>query len=66
MNNNTNNHWKWGLFYFNTKDKRIFVEKRNPNYGITLNFAQPKAYLALIIAIMFFAFITYMITKKAS
>lgn len=58
--------WKWGLFYYNKEDLRIVVEKPNPNHGITLNFANPKAYLALFFAVLFFGFIIYMITKKAS
>lgn len=62
----TPKNWKWGIFYFNKKDKRIFVDKPNPNLGTTLNFAHPKSYLVLLIAILFFGFIVFMITKKAS
>jgi uncharacterized membrane protein len=66
MQNTSQKNWKWGLFYYNKEDQRVFVEKPNPNYGITLNFAHPKAYLALFLAVLFFGFIIYMITKKAS
>lgn len=38
--------WK-GPFYFNKKDYRILVPKRNPLMGWTLNFASPYAYVAL-------------------
>ncbi|WP_333600077.1 hypothetical protein [Flavobacterium sp.] len=58
------NNWKLGgLFYYNKKDKRVFIEKRNPDYGVTLNFANPKAFLALLLGALFFGFIVYMITK---
>ena len=49
-------HWKLGLFYFNVKDKRVFVPKRVRFLGWTLNFAHTASYF--IIAIIF-AFIFY-------
>lgn len=45
MTNNPEN-WK-GPFYFNKKDYRILVQKRNPAMGWTLNFASPYAYISL-------------------
>jgi len=60
------NNWKWKMFYCNKKDKRIFIDKPNTNFGTTLNFANPKSYLVLVIALLFFGFILFMITKKAS
>ena len=57
-------NWKFGGFYYNKKDKRVFVEKRNPMYGITLNFANPKAYLYFLVFASFFGFIIYMIENK--
>jgi len=35
------NNWKWGMFYFNKKDKRIFPPKRISMAGWTVNFANP-------------------------
>jgi uncharacterized membrane protein len=58
------NNWKWGSLYFNKNDKRIFIEKPDPAYGFTLNFANPKSYLVILIATLFFGFIVYMITKN--
>ena len=58
------NHWKFGFFYFNPNDKRIFVPKRIESMGITLNFANPKAYFALLIMIAFFGFIIFRIENK--
>lgn len=55
------NNWKFGLFYYNLEDKRIIVDKKNPNYGSTLNFAQPKSYLFLFGTVCFFGFVTFMI-----
>ncbi len=58
-------YWKCkGLFYFNKDDKRIIVDKPNPNYGTTLNFANKKAYLFLIGMFCFFGFVAFMITKS--
>jgi uncharacterized membrane protein len=57
-------NWKLGIFYFNKNDKRVFIDKRNPNYGTTLNFGNPKAYPALLLALLFFGFIVSMITMK--
>jgi hypothetical protein len=33
------NNWKWGLFYYNKEDKRIFPPKKKPALGVTVNFA---------------------------
>lgn len=41
-------NYKWKMFYFNPADERLIVPKPNPNMGITLNFAKPKAYLILL------------------
>jgi uncharacterized membrane protein len=38
-------YYKWGLFYFNREDQRIFVPKVNRLMGWTLNFARPEAYI---------------------
>lgn len=56
-------YWKCkGLFYYNKEDKRLIVDKPNPNYGTTLNFAHKKAYLFLIGMFCFFGFVIIMIT----
>ena len=57
-------NWKLGQFYFNKEDNRVFVPKRNPAYGITPNFANPKTYLVLLICCLFFGFILFMINKN--
>jgi uncharacterized membrane protein len=51
-------HYKWGIFYYNKDDKRIFPPKRNPNLGWTINFANPYSFLAfvaLLVAVYFFS-----------
>lgn len=63
---NDPNNWKLKYFYFNKKDKRIFVDKLKPEYGITINFSNPKSFLVIIMSFLFFGFILYMINKKAS
>jgi uncharacterized membrane protein len=40
-------HYKWGIFYFNPKDTRVIVPKRNPWMGWTLNFANLWSYVIL-------------------
>lgn len=57
-------YWKLGLFYYNQEDKRLLVDKRNPNYGATLNFAHKKSYWFLLMILSFFGFIVYMITRN--
>lgn len=32
---NSSKYWKWGIFYYNPDDKRIFPAKRNPILGWT-------------------------------
>lgn len=46
-------NYKWGIFYFNPKDKRIIVPKRLKAMGWTLNFANFRAYVILILIISF-------------
>ena len=41
-------YWKWGLFYFNKNDKRIFPPKRIKAMGFTTNFANPISMIALV------------------
>jgi uncharacterized membrane protein len=46
--------WKWGMFYYNPLDKRIFLPKRT-GLGLTLNFAHPVSTVimcALILTII--------------
>lgn len=45
-------NWKWGILYFNKKDYRIIVPKRNPGLGWTFNFAHPAGYIFLILILL--------------
>jgi len=47
MRNDPENY-KWGIFYFNPKDPRIILPKRNIGMGWTLNFANPYSYLVIL------------------
>ncbi len=40
-------NYKFTIFYFNPKDNRVIVPKRNRFFGWTLNFASIYAYLIL-------------------
>ena len=44
-------NWKFGIFYFNKKDKRIFPPKRKAQFGWTVNFANPLSIIAIIVII---------------
>ena len=41
-------NWKFGIFYFNKKDERIVLPKRNGMLGWTLNFANLYTYLLIL------------------
>ena len=41
-------NYKWGIFYFNPKDRRIGVPKYNKLLGWTLNFGNIYSYLIII------------------
>lgn len=45
---NDPNNWKWGIFYFNKNDNRIFPPKRDKYAGWTVNFGNPYSILAII------------------
>jgi uncharacterized membrane protein len=40
-------NYKWGIFYYNPEDPRIFLPKRIQWMGWTLNFANWRSYLVL-------------------
>ena len=44
-------NWRWGVFYYNKKDKRIFPPKRMAAFGWTVNFANPGSVLPLAVLI---------------
>ncbi len=46
------NNWKWGMFYFNKKDKRVFPPKRISRTGWTVNFANPISVMVFVGAIV--------------
>ena len=51
---NDSANWIWGVFYYNKNDKRIFPPKRIPWMGWTVNFANWKSILALVVVIAIF------------
>jgi uncharacterized membrane protein len=57
MRNNPDNY-KWGIFYFNPKDPRYILPKRNQWMGWTLNFVNPFSYLIVLCIIAFAVIIT--------
>lgn len=56
--NKENNYWKWGIFYYNPADKRLFPPKRLPWMGWTVNFANWKSvFIFLLILIVILAIV---------
>ena len=41
-------NYRWGIFYFNPRDSRAILPKRNAWMGWTLNFARPLSYMILL------------------
>ncbi len=54
-------NYKWGIFYFNPKDSRIFLPKMQRWMGWTLNFANPYSYLITVGFIGFFIYLQLML-----
>jgi uncharacterized membrane protein len=44
-------NWKLGIFYFNKADPRLMPPKRIPGLGYTVNFANWKSVLILILMV---------------
>ncbi|MBU1012782.1 MAG: DUF1648 domain-containing protein, partial [Bacteroidetes bacterium] len=49
-----------GLFYVNSRDKRVLVPKRTPGMGWTLNFGNPYAYILLIAIVLIILMTNYL------
>jgi uncharacterized membrane protein len=50
-------NWKWGILYFNKKDKRIFPPKKNKFLGWTTNFANPISVFFFVLIILGLTFL---------
>jgi uncharacterized membrane protein len=48
IRNGSSDSWKWGIFYYNPADPRVWLPKRIPAMGWTLNFAHRAAYWWLV------------------
>lgn len=44
-------NWKWGLFYYNPEDDRIFPPKKNPAMGWTINFGNKRSVRTFLLII---------------
>ena len=56
---NTEDHYKWGLFYYNPDDQRVIVPKRNSWMGWTLNFARFYSWFIIILIIALAVLVGY-------
>ena len=50
-------NWKFGIFYFNKNDKRIFPPKRYGYFGCTINFLNLKSILINVSVVIFIVLI---------
>jgi uncharacterized membrane protein len=57
------NNWKFGIFYFNRADKRIFPPKKIAWMGWTVNFANPLSVLAIGVVLAFVIMITKLLDR---
>lgn len=46
--NPANWHGGWLGIYYSKRDSRSFVPKRNPNFGVTINFARKEGIVLLL------------------
>lgn len=51
-------NWR-GPFYYNPQDLRLFVPKRHPSMGLTLNFGNRNTYLILIGILLIIFLLTF-------
>lgn len=59
-------NWKWGIFYYNKADKRIFPPKRIASLGWTINFANPYSIIVLLMLILLIIGFPYILKKLDS
>lgn len=59
MKNNPE-HYKWGMFYFNSTDSRIIVPKIDPMRGWTFNFGHPVSYLFVLLLIVLIVVLSFL------
>lgn len=62
---NDSQHWKFGLFYYNKEDKRLFPPKRY-GWGWTVNFANPLSISALLLILIAIGLITWLLPKQGA
>jgi uncharacterized membrane protein len=57
-------HWRWGMYYFNPSDPALFIQKRSVP-GYTFNFARTQAWLMMVLGYGFlvYAFINALLHK---
>ncbi|MXX28928.1 MAG: hypothetical protein F4Z45_04290 [Gammaproteobacteria bacterium] len=59
-NRDSSQHWKWGIFYHDPNDPKIWVEKLY-GMGWTLNMARPAAWVILV-AFLSAALVLFLLT----
>jgi uncharacterized membrane protein len=52
-------NWKLGILYYNKADKRVFVPKKMPILGWTLNFASPFCIIPIVLLILIYMYVKF-------
>lgn len=56
-------NWKFGVFYYNKEDKRLFPPKRFPFLGWTINFANPYSIITMSFIIVLCVVVAIILKK---
>lgn len=56
-------HWIYGVFYYNKNDRRLFPPKRIKYLGFTVNFANPYSIFAFLLIFAAILVIYYFLQK---
>lgn len=51
-------NYRWGIFYFNKRDKRVLLPKYQSERGWTINFANPLSFLFILALILIIVALT--------
>ncbi|HTN20665.1 MAG TPA: hypothetical protein VL125_09325 [Pelobium sp.] len=52
---------KSGFFYFDSKDENLWVSKSDSWFGKTLNFANPLAYIVVLLSLLVIILVTRLV-----
>lgn len=57
---NDPDNWIWGMFYYNPKDKRLYIPKKIKDFGWHTNYANPNAlFIISLLLLILLVFVKY-------